>query len=510
MQNQIDIRPQIRDLLDLTEKTNQEDISKLKRFSLVFANNKVEVRKALRNRIKTWNVLLDTYYEQSKNSPELLKHLKEVALTIIKGEKTNVLRQLLSKEGYAEDASFRKAVKRTEEMLSRIINGRCFFEFSNLNFDFKTASNTSSLNKELLASVSSSEPIAISFENVFAPSDQIDVSKVLLMSRVEGMSPEKDDAWFRKLAPTLVDIEDVNQFNAVIAKLTFHQIIVLIQDYARAKNGVMILKLLKASRDDMVLEVLRSISDKDTSPINEITLINAAIDEVKDLALIQSTFGYIREIFVSKSNSFTPDMNLVAKTLRDLKEKEKITSFHTLSIESFKKPVEDLLATNVVFHKLVENRGHKLESATFHMPEKIKMTCLDRLARITNDAASRKQRDNLYSILVELAYGDTDEDDEISGALGNLGINSIEKYIELGVNVTPVPPKAANDPNASNQIQEETTKRYCQIYKYFEQMGIKTVGDLISKNIYNYEQLKKFVGSHANKPVSIPSSALKS
>ncbi len=511
MQNQIDIRPLIRDLLDLNDKTNQEDISSLRRFSLAFLNNRAEVRKALRNRIKTWNVILDKYYEQSKNSSELLTHLKEIAKSLITSQKTNLLRNLLEREGFAEDASFKKAVKRTEEMLTRIINGRCYFEFSRLNFDFKTAPDMSSINKELMASVTPSEPISISLQNVF-PADHFDVSKELLMSRVEGMSPEKDDTWFRKLAPTLVDIEDVNQFNAVVAKLTFHQIIVLIQDYARAKNGVMILKLLKASKDDMVLEVLRSIKDKDASqPVNEITLINAAIDEVKDLALIQSTFGYIREIFVAKINSFTPDINLVAKKLREIKKAENITSFHILSIASFRKPIEDLQATNVAFLKLVEKRGHIVESATFHMPEKIHLTCQARLARVTNDALSRKERDNLYSILAELSYGDSDkEDDDISGALGDMGLNDVNEFIKLGVNVNPVPPKSDNDSNASNRLQEETTKRYCQIYKYFEELGIKTIGDLIDKNIYNYEQLKNYVRSHANKPVSIPSSALKS
>lgn len=504
MQNQIDIRPYISDLLALNDKTNQEDISKIKRVSLVFVNNKNEVRKALRSRIKDWNNILDKYYEQSKNSSELLSHLKEIAKYIIKEQKTNILRRLLNREGYGDDYSFNKALKRTEEMLTRIINGRCFFEFSHLNFDFKGApADLASLNKELSIS-SPSQPISISFANVFPSSEPYDVSKELLMSRVDGMSPEKDDAWLRKLIPTLANIDDNDHFNAVLAKLTFHQIIEVFQDFARAEKGEMLLKILKASKDDMVLELLKSLSK------DEIVLINRVIDGVKDTALINSVFGYIREIFVAKVNAPSTEMNTVAKTLRELNHKNKITSFHLNTIASFRKPLEDLAEANAVFKKLLEKRSHYLESATFHMPEKIEATCVNRLARVTNDASSRKHQDNLYTILAELAYGDWEENDDLAAAFANLGINEIDDYIKLGVNVSPMPPKKKDDPNAGNLLKDENTKRYCQIFTYFKSLGIETVSDLIDKNIYNYEQLKSFVNKHAYNPISIPSSALKS
>lgn len=510
MQNQIDIRPLIQDLIDLSDKTNQEEISKLKKFSLAFVNNRDEVRKALRNRIKTWNEILDRYYEQSKDSNELLTHLKEVAKMLITGQKTNLLRKLIEREGYGEDPSLKKAIKRTEEMLNRIIKGRCYFEFSNLSFEVKKGPEVGDINKELMLSISPTKPISLSFQNVFGSSDSFDVSKEFLLSRVEGMSPDKDDAWFKRLAPTLADVEDIDKLNAVVPKLTFLQMIVLIQDYARNKNGAMILKLLKAAKDDMVLEIFKALSDKEEAQNNEIALINASIDEVKDQALIQSAFAYVREIFVAKSNSFTPDINLVAKKLREINKSDQITSFNILAIESFKKPIQDLQAANSVFRKLVEKRGHILECVTFHMPDRIDLTCKDRLKRVTNDAKSRKERDNLYSILVELSYGDLDEEDGIAEALGNMGIIEVNDFIKLGLNVSPLPAKNANDPNSSTRLQEEATKRYCEIFGHFEKLGLKTIGDLIDKNIYNYEQLKNYIGRYAYKPVSIPSSALKS
>jgi len=516
MQNEFNIRPLLNDLLNINEKTPQDEISKLKKFSLVWVNNRDEVRRALRNRIKKWNDILDEYYEKSRKSDALLKHLKEIAKTLLTGQKTNIMRVLLQKEGYEFDESLEKNLKRTEELLSRILNAnesRPFLNLAPLSFELKSPifPHMTSISRELVASLPSTEPIHISFPDIVRPKSPIDVAKELLMSRIEGMSPEKDDAWLRKLVPTLEAISDENQFNLVIAKMTFHQIFVLLLDYARANKGIMVLKLLKSSKDDMVLECLRTFSGE------EIESVNQAINGVKDFELIQRTFAYIREIFVTKANSFTPDIDRVAKMLREIpnigkKEtptKDKITEFHIQSIESFKKPIQELMATNVNFHKLIEKRVTMLDSATAHMPEKIRLTCEDRLSRVTNDADSRKKRDNLYAILVELSYGDVDEEDDITGCLGMLGLNEVEEFIKLGLNVESLPTKAANDPNASNLLQNENTKRFCQIYGQFEKLGIKTVGDLINKNIYNYAQLKKLV-ENGNKLVPLPSAALKS
>lgn len=494
MQNQINIRPLLNDLLTLTENTRQEEISKLRKVSMIFVNNHDEVRRALRNRIKEWNDVLDDYYERSKDSVDIIKHLREIAKALITGQKTNAIRAILQREGYGNDASLEKNLKRTETLISRIINTH-FFEVQNLEIKSPHAA----LGRELMGLIPESQPITVGFSGMFRATSPFDVATELLMSRVDGMSPEKDDAWLRKLAHTLESIEDPKQFGSVIAKLSFHQIFVLILDFAKANKATMALNILKAAKDDVVLECLRSFSPQ------ELDQIDKALKTVKDINLLQTTFAYIREIFVTKANAFTPQINDVAKTLRTITVRDRISQIHLGLIVDFQKPIEELMATNANFHRLVTSRTHLLDSITVHMPDKIKLTCEDRLSRVTNTPQARAERDNLYSILVELAYGDVESYGDLYLCFAELGLTEIKHFVSLGMNVPPLPVNTDN-----SQLRETLVKeQFCGVYDQFKKLGIETFDDLIKKNIYNYEQLKKLV-NNGKGSVSLPSAALKS